>query len=99
MDEIIVEFRRKYNLTQKQLAKELGVSNKTIWRWENRKSRVPIIMPATLRGLRLILKDRRSQKNRYFRNKLRKEQDRQYEREKTLSSLPDSIKMHLDSNR
>ena len=44
----IARKRREKNLTQEQLAERLGVSNKTISKWENGKCSRPCVRPVSV---------------------------------------------------
>ena len=92
-------FRKRHSLTQKLLAKELGVSHMTVWRWENGYSRIPQIMPVTLRGLRHIFDSRKTTQRRRDRMKMIKEQDKALKLEKALSKMPAKVREQLQSNR
>jgi len=92
-------FRSKHSLTQRLLSKELGVSKMTVWRWENGHSRIPKIMPVTLRGLRHIFNSRKTANRRRERTRLIKEQDRLIKLEKTLRLLPNKVRDQLQYHR
>ena len=94
----LISFREKHNLSQKALGQELGVNRITIWRWETGRSRIPSIMPVTLRGLQHIFQSRKSAKRRADRIKATKEFEKERKREKALKKLPVHIRSHFDSN-
>ena len=48
MDEIIKQFRKKYNLSREDLASKVGVSTQTIWRWENTRAKPHKVLQAKL---------------------------------------------------
>ena len=93
----LISFREKHSLSQKALGKELGVSRITIWRWETGRSRIPSIMPVTLRGLQHIFQSRKSAKRRADRIKATKDFDKERKRKKALDQLPKHIRSHFDS--
>ena len=43
------EKRNKLNLTQEQLAKELGVTSNTVARWERDEMKIPPFLPLALK--------------------------------------------------
>jgi transcriptional regulator with XRE-family HTH domain len=47
----LTKWRKRYRLTQKQLADFLGVRNMTVYRWESGMRAIPSMLPWALKGL------------------------------------------------
>ena len=92
----LIEFRKKHSLTQKQMAKELGVSRQSIWRWETGRTSVPIIMPVTLRGLAMILADRKRSRTRKQRLRIIEMQSKEFDRNEAMKKMPKHIRDALN---
>jgi DNA-binding transcriptional regulator YiaG len=54
----LTKWRKRYGLTQKQLADFLGVRNITVYRWESGMRAIPTMLPWALKGLEGELSER-----------------------------------------
>ena len=54
----LTKWRKKFGLTQKQLADFLGVKNMTVYRWESGMRAIPSMLPWALKGLESELSER-----------------------------------------
>jgi transcriptional regulator with XRE-family HTH domain len=58
------EWRRKWGLTQEELARHLGVIGLTVARWETKARTIPSFLPLALRGLENRLKEEAPKRHR-----------------------------------
>jgi transcriptional regulator with XRE-family HTH domain len=54
----LIKWRKKFGLTQRQLADFLGVKNMTVYRWESGMRAIPTMLPWALKGLETELSKR-----------------------------------------
>lgn len=90
----IVELRRENNMTQEQLAEKMGVTDKSVSRWENGKTMPDISLlielteilntslPELLRGKKLT-KEELSKQKEIIENIIEYDSNRKYEQDKT----------------
>lgn len=90
----ITELRREKNMTQEQLAEKMGVTDKSISRWENGKTLpdillmlelaeiLDIILPELLKG-RKLTKEELSKQKEWIENIIEYDSNRKYEQNKT----------------